>query len=412
MPSDDAQFAVGRALITEALRAGAHLVADAAVWTVTPDREVFVTSPGGLSLYRPAALVVATGAYERAVPMPGWTLPGVMTTGAAQSLLRGEGVCAGRRVLVCGNGPLNLQLAAELARSGASVVAVVEQAPFPDPPALSALWRMATSTPSLLAQGAGLRADLLRRRVPVLHGRMLSDIREIPGGLQTSITDAATGDASETFEVDVVCMGYGFEPANEILRALGCRHRFDPARGQLVTDRDRDCMTSVDGVYAAGDCCGMGGARAAIEEGLIAGVAAAARAGHAPVARLADAVAAARRRLVRHRRFQNGLWRLYAASPPRGALATPDTLICRCEGVTSGAITAALEDCEPSIGALKRRTRAGMGGCQGRYCAPTLAALLSRHTGRPIDEMAFFAPRAPVKPVTIAELSRVAAGEP
>jgi NAD(P)H-nitrite reductase large subunit len=129
-------------------------------------------------------------------------------------------------------------------------------------------------------------------------------------------------------------------------------------------------------------------------------MAAAAALGHAGPVRERDT---ARRTLARHRRFQEGLWRLFAAPRPP---ATPEALVCRCESVTLHDIEAALAGGRPSIGDIKRRTRAGMGSCQGRYCAPVISELLAQRQGRPLDEMAMFAPQAPVKPVTIAELSR------
>jgi NAD(P)H-nitrite reductase large subunit len=201
-------------------------------------------------------------------------------------------------------------------------------------------------------------------------------------------------------------MGYGFLPANELLRALGCRHDFDPARGHLVTVRDAECATSVEGVYAVGDCCGLGGARAAVEEGLIAGAAVSVSLGRTLPEAVCRERDRARSRLCRHRRFQQGLWQLYAAPRHQHELADAATPVCRCEEVTLGEVEAALADGQGSMGEVKRCTRLGMGACQGRYCAPVLAALLAERCSRPLDEMAFFAPRLPAKPVPIAELAR------
>ncbi len=386
---DDRQFADGRALIARARQAGVRIVGKAEVWGAFAPLDLAALDETGVSIYRPQRLIVATGAYERGLPVPGWTLPGVMTTGAAHTVLRSFVVVPGKRVLLAGNGPLNMQVAVELARRGVDVVAVAESAPRLGPRSAAALWAMATSAPGLLRDGIAMLAELQRRRVPVLFGHTLVGVEAREGGLVARL-------GSVRYEVDAVCMGYGFQPSNELLRALGCRHSFDERRGHLVTERDADCTTSVAGVYAVGDCCGLGGAHAAVAEGIIAGVAAA---GNAPPPGLMRERDAARRNLARHRRFQDGLWRLFAAPRPRIA---PESIVCRCESVTLSTIEAAMADGRPSIGEVKRLTRAGMGSCQGRYCAPLLAELLAR----PIDEMALFAPRAPVKPVTIAELSR------
>jgi hypothetical protein len=161
----------------------------------------------------------------------------------------------------------------------------------------------------------------------------------------------------------------------------------------------------VAGVYALGDCTGLGGARAALAEGTLAGLAAAEDLGHPIAGTLADLRREATAALRRHRRFQRALWQLYSAPGDALRLATPETVICRCEEVTFGEVEAALGDELRSAGAVKRRTRLGMGRCQGRYCAPVLEALLAERFGEPRGEFTGFAPRVPVKPVPIGELA-------
>ena len=247
----------------------------------------------------------------------------------------------------------------------------------------------------MLRQGLGYLRELARHRVAVHWDTALVAVEQSRSGL-----DATLGDGSR-HAVDVVTMGYGFLPSNELLRLLGCRHRFDAARGQLVTERDADCRTSVPDVLAVGDCCGTGGALAAEAEGTIAGAAASGRPAVAEVAR-------ARSALARQRRFQAGLWQLFAAPRVGLAYARADTIVCRCEEVTLASVDGAITDGAASLGAIKRATRCGMGRCQGRYCGPLLAEHLHERLGRPLDELAFFAPRPPIKPVP---LSTIAAGD-
>jgi thioredoxin reductase len=401
----DRQFRDGAALIARARRGGTRWLEGASVWGAFAPLELAVTSRAGGRIVRPARLIVATGAYERALPVPGWTLPGVMTTGAAQTLLRSHGVVAGRRVLLAGNGPLNLQVALELARAGATVVAVAELAP---PPASPAAWLdMARADPGLLARGAGYLAGLRRRGIALLHRHCLARVEPAADGLRANLAtwDGERLGPGPSFTVDAVTMGYGFLPSNDVPRALGAAMVFDPAQRQLRTVCDADGLTSVPNLYAAGDCRGLGGAQAARAEGVIAGLAAAASLGRAIPPALAAEGRRARSDLARHRRFQRGLWRLFTAADPASALATPDTLICRCEEVARARLDATAE----GIGATKRLTRAGMGRCQGRYCAPALAAMIAARDGTPIDQDAFFAPRPPIKPVRIGDLIRPAA---
>lgn len=229
------------------------------------------------------------------------------------------------------------------------------------------------------------------------------------GGLTVHIAGlgAKPPAAERTFSVDAACLGYGFQPSNEILRALGCAHDYDAARDQLTTRLapDGTGRTTVPNVYALGDCTGLGGAKAALAEGTIVGVAVAAELGHGIAGDLAAERDAARRALARHRQFQAALWRFYAAPPLGLDLASRETVVCRCEEVTVGRIDAALAEGCPSIGELKRTTRAGMGACQGRYCGPILSALMAERLGRDPDDSLRFAPRMPVKPVPVADIA-------
>jgi NADPH-dependent 2,4-dienoyl-CoA reductase/sulfur reductase-like enzyme len=309
----------------------------------------------------------------------------------------------GKRILVAGNGPLNLQVASELSGGGAHVLAVVELSAGPRFNALPDVFALFSASPRLFFEGLSYRARL--RHVPVLYTSIITRIERSPSGLIAHIQRyPSEGARDQTFEVDVVCLGYGFEPSNEILRTLGCRHSFDAVRAQFVTLVDEDGRTSVSNVYSLGDCTGLGGARLALAQGRIVGYAAARDLGHWGND-LAPDVDLARRAAKRHGRFQRALWGLYSAPRLNLELATPETIVCRCEEVTAGTITAALED-QPSIGDLKRATRAGMGSCQGRYCGPILSRALAAKLGSEPTEDLRFAPRMPVKPVTIAAIAQ------
>ncbi len=403
----DRQFERGRQLIERARRSGARILNGAEVWGAFAPNEFGLLKGSSSWIMRPKRTVVATGAYERGLPVPGWTLPGVMTTGAAQTLLRSYGVLAGQRLLVAGNGPLNLQVAFELQRAGAKVAAVAESARPPGRASPLDSVRLFRSAPRLVLDGLRYLAGLRAAGVPVLYRRVLKAVQSADGGLAATLVRVGDeeGPADRTLEVDAVCVGYGFQPNNEVLRCLGCRHGHDARRGHLVTVRNEHCETTVPGIYAIGDCCGLGGAPAALEEGVIAACAAVRSLGFD----LADGHARAREQAVgalrRHRIFQAALWRVFDAPRYQTELATPETLICRCEGVRLRDLDAAVEDGNATIGMLKRRTRLGMGPCQGRYCAPVAAAMLERLAGTRVDEFSLFAPRVPIKPVSVGDIA-------
>ena len=405
---NDRQFAGGRALIERARQAGVQFVRGEA-WAAYAPMEIHIRGGRANRIARPGQLIVATGAYERALPVPGWTLPGVMTTGAAQTLLRSYRVLPGERVLVTGNGPLNLQVAAELMAAGAKVAGVVELGVRPSARSAGALWKMAANAPGLALQGLGYLRRLKRAGVPVHYGQVLARVDERDGALRaaTRSLDGIGLGPAPTFDVDAVLMGYGFLPSNEILRLLGCAHDYDRVRGSLVTVRDASCRTTVEGVYGVGDCCGLGGAKAAQAEGVVAGLKAAEASGCLPSAALGQERRKAQAALRRQRKFQSGLWSVFGADWPGLKLATARTVVCRCEEVTLGQIDAVADTGMHSMAEIKRCTRLGMGRCQGRYCAPLLAGLLHDRYGHRLDEYALYAPRPPVKPVPIGVIAGV-----
>ncbi|TKD49985.1 FAD-dependent oxidoreductase [Sphingomonas baiyangensis] len=373
----DAQQREGAARIDAALEAGVEMLAGATVWGAFPGPELVADTPDGPLRVRPSALVLATGAIERGWPVPGWTLPGVIATGAAQTLWRTARRAPPGRIVIAGNGPLNLQLAAELLAGGAKVAALVEAAPAPGPRHARALLKMSAAAPSLVAQGAAYRARLAAARVPLVSAAQVAAVRAADAGLIVRV------DTGREIAADTLCLGYGLAPADELARALGCAGPVDDAM-----------RTSVDGIWRVGDGVAIGGAHVAAAQGMIAGAAVAARFG-----RTVDC-GAAKTALARHRRFQSALWRLYAPALPLDPSSDADTVVCRCEGVTMGRLRTARDEGCTSMSALKLATRAGMGACQGRYCA-TLLAGLTDASGEP-----GLAPRVPVRPVRIGDLAR------
>lgn len=399
----DAQHRKGAELIAEARALGVDFRADVTIWGAFEGQHFAATTPDGPVRFEPRVTIIATGAYERPWPVPGWTLPGVMTTGAAQTLWRTARRTPGKRVLIAGNGPLNLQLAAELVSAGCEVTAIVEAAPAPSPRDSLTIATMLTAAPGLIRDGLAYQQVCRRAGVPTLHATVIARIDKAEAGLAVTFDPPqANAGATRHFTVDAVCLGYGFEPANELLRGMGAAHDFDPARRQLVTRRDEDGLTTLAGVYAVGDCTGLGGAKAALAEGAVVGTAAAAALGH-KINTMQQT--ANRRRLSRHRRFQKALWSLYRFDGFHPALADRDTLICRCEEVTFGQIEDALAADISMIGAVKRQTRVGMGRCQGRYCGPVLDTLLASRFDYDRHDLSGFAPRVPVRPVRIADLA-------
>ncbi|MEU2829936.1 NAD(P)/FAD-dependent oxidoreductase [Streptomyces lavendulae] len=343
------------------------------VWTVVPDGadgwilHAVAGPEEHAATYGARAVLLATGAYERQLPFPGWTLPGVVGAGGAQAMLKGGLVLPGRRVVVAGSGPLLLAVAGSLAAAGATVPAVAEAASYT---AYAPQARALLRNPAKLAEGAvyggalarhGIRL-LTRHAVTEAHGRgrveavtvarLDRDWRPLPG-------------TARRIPCDALAVGHGLVPQLELATSLGCATLQAPD-GTVALDLDAGQRTSVPGIWSAGETGGIGGAQLALTEGEIAA--------HA-IAGVPVAPSLTRTR-ARLRAFAGAM----AAAHRPGAGWTdwlPDAAtVCRCEEVPAGGIREAVAE----LGArdartVKLLTRAGMGWCQGRMCGPAVAAL-------------------------------------
>jgi thioredoxin reductase len=352
---------------------------------------------------RAPLIVVASGAVERAVPFPGWTLPGVLTAGGLQNLVKGQRLLPGRRFLVAGNGPLLLVAADSILRAGGTVVAVAEAAP------MTGAWRHAPrllAAPSLLRRGLGYRAALRRARVPL---RASATIVEARGGDEVTAAVLAPIDAagrvnrakSEIVDVDTVVAGFGLVPAVELPRLLGCRLHWNATRGGWIPERSADLETSVSNVFVAGDGAGIGGAEVALAEGRLAGLLAAVRTRRAASDREVGRQRAALARLHAVRDAIAALW-----TPPRSfaELLTPETIACRCEEVTVADVTSAIGAGFDTADPLKAVTRVTMGRCQGRNCVATISEMLARARQVPVAHVEPPRARPPARPIAAADL--------
>ncbi len=392
----DAQHREGAELRARAARAGVAVLQDALVWGAFAPDEVAAVVGGRAMVFAPRRLVLAPGSHERPVPLPGWTLPGVMTTGGVQALVRAQRVAPAQPVLVAGNGPLNLQLACELLAAGVRVAAVVEAAPQPSLARFRAALGMLRHDGALTRRGIGELAALRRAGVPVLWG---SHVTAYEGIERVEAAHVATPRGPARVTAGLVAMNAGFQPETALARALGLEHRFvDEGLGHLATVTDEEGRTARPEIYAVGDGALIGGSRIALARGRLAGLAAARDLGFATPDPGPERLA-----LHRAAAFQAALWTLFrpaASVPAPGDLVTDDTIVCRCEEVTAGRLRAEIAGGLVSVAALKKATRAGMGRCQGRFCAATVARLCPH---APVAD-AFAAPRVPVRPVPAAAL--------
>lgn len=321
-------------------------------------------------------VILATGAFDRPLPFPGWTLPGVMTGGGAQSLVKGQGVLPGRRIVVAGTGPFLLAVAATLLENGADVAAVVEA----NDPVTGGLRHLPGLTSGLGKAGDLGRfvAALARHRVPYLRRHRIVEAlgEDRVTGVRVARVDADWHPIPGTerlIECDAVSVGFGFVAQLDLAAQLGAR-TIRGADGGLAAEVDAGQMTSVPGLLAAGETTGIGGVEAARVEGLVAGATAAVMSGRSSALTPA-ALDRVRREVARWRRFASGL---HATFPVRDGWIDSlraDTLACRCEEVPVARVREAVALGARDARTVKLLSRAGMGWCQGRMCAAAVDGL-------------------------------------
>ncbi|HET8660495.1 MAG TPA: FAD-dependent oxidoreductase [Micromonosporaceae bacterium] len=376
--------------------------------------EVWFVEPGFLlhtstGVVRADRLVLATGAYDRTLPFPGWDLPGVVTAGGAQALLKGSGVVVGERVVVAGAGPFLLPVAAGLLAAGARVEGVYEAG---DPrgylgrrrPTLAAL-------AGRLPEAARYAGVLARHRVPyhtrhtVLAARGEGALSEVEVARVDRAGRAVPG-SRRRIACDALAVGWGFTPSLELPLALGCA-TWVGHDGSLVVAVDPAGRTSVPGVYAAGEVTGVGGAELAVAEGRLVG-AALARERRRPAPFGAVELTRLLTRRAALRRFAAAMHAVHA--PPAGwpERLAGDTPVCRCEEVPYSAVVEAVDELGATDGrSVKLFARPGMGWCQGRVCGYATAVLAAQLCGRPVAEsdLGAFAARPLAQPVTLGDLA-------
>ncbi len=314
-------------------------------------------------------LILCTGARELLLPFPGWTLPGVTGAGALQALIKSGLPVEGERIVIAGSGPLLLAAAATATKAGAQVVRIAEQASLK---ALAGFAMQLARWPGKAVQSLGLIDAGYRASSHVLsvqgEGR-IDSVRLRRGSGQT-----------EDIACERLACGFGLLPNTELGQHLGCAVLTRHGAAALAVDALQ--TTSLPNIYAAGENTGVGGSERALVQGRIAG--------HAAVGAISEA-RALQPQWRRWESFATTLQHGFALAEPLRRLATPDTLVCRCEDVAHGALA-------PRKGwtDAKLHTRCGMGACQGRVCG---AATQFMFGWIPT------APRPPLSPVRVATLA-------
>lgn len=340
-------------------------------------------------------LILATGAVDRVLPFPGWTLPGVYSLGAAQIMLKSQGVVPGRRIALVGAGPLLPLVASQYLAAGASPAVVLDATPFwPKVANLAGL----LAEPATLARGLRYTAATSVRGRPIRHG--IRSIRAFGEDRVTGLGFVTVDGRMHRVACDGIAASFGLRSEAQLADLADCRFTFDPIARQWQPERDPAGRCSVAGLYVAGDGAAIGGADVAALAGERAALALLADDGQA-VDR--ERIVRLDRRLARQSGFRRALERAYPFPDHLVDAITDETVVCRCEGVTAGELRRTINERQPAdVNRLKALTRLGMGRCQGRLCGHVGAELLARRPGCTIEQAGRLRGQPPVKPLPVA----------
>jgi Pyridine nucleotide-disulphide oxidoreductase/BFD-like [2Fe-2S] binding domain len=379
---------------------GAMHFPQATVWNIAPSCDIDISLAGqGLSVGA-RHIVLATGAMERPFPFPGWTLPGVMTVGAAQTLLKSTGAHLPGKVILAGTGPLLWLLAAQYFRAGSTIEALLDTTP-------RANWRRALRYAAeflispYCSKGISLLAEVMRRVT------IIRDVEELEAHGTGSFREVAyrcEGGRNGRIEAQWLLVHQGVVPNVNAAMAAGCRHSWDDAQACFHPELNDWFESSAAGISVAGDGAGIRGARVAEACGRLAALGAAARLG-VITADIRDRRARPHRRALRH--WSRGRLFLDLLHRPRISHRIPDdeTIICRCEETTAGALRDVVRLGCPGPNQAKAFLRCGMGPCQGRLCGLTVTEIMADATGVSADAIGYYHIRPPFKPVTLGEIA-------
>ncbi len=394
-------YVAGRKLLDTLADPRVHHIAGATVWDMTRERDVYYSKDGEAQVLNARYVIIATGAMERPTPFSGWTLPGVMTAGAGQILLKTSGVLPPQPIVLAGSGPLLLLLATQYLRAGQSLAAIVETTrPSNRFNALKHTAGMLGAS-DYIKKGLRMLTDIRRQHVPIYKGAR--KLRAAGSGELERVSFEHRG-ATRSLECRTLMVHAGVVPSVQLTQLLGVEHHFDPRQRCWHPVVDDNGETGIQGIAVAGDGASIAGAEAAHIRGVRSGLAAARALEKIDDAQLASNTAPLSRKL---RGYVNARPFLDALYPPAEEFLDPpdDVMVCRCEEIRAGTIREYVD-----LGCLgpnqtKAFGRSGMGPCQGRMCGATVSEIIARRRGASMEDVGTYRVRAPIKPVTVGEMA-------
>lgn len=371
-----------------------------AVYAIFGNREVHFSQGDRTEILQPDAIVLATGVRETAIPFPGWTTPGVMFAGGAQSILKSQGVLPGQRVVIAGCGPLPMVVAAQILRAGGEVAALaILNSMAGTLRHIVGLWHGR----QIVSEGLRYLRTIRRAGVTRLPRHVVT--RALGGKRLEAVVLSKVGrdgkpivGTEREIACDLLALNYGFTANSELAAMAGAQLKFERTGGGWVPVADRFGRTSVDGIFVAGDCAGLRGALVAETEGRVVGAAASGS------KLVEDELRQVLKLRSKWQSFQAAVRTTFDVPSGLWGLATDETIVCRCENVKLAEIREAFQAGHVTPNAVKKNVRPGMGWCSGRTCLRAIGELSEYHTG--VAQAEAMTARPMARPVSFAALSR------
>lgn len=367
------------------------------------DGKILAQSHAGLEEISYDKLLIATGAMDRVIPLPGWTLPGVYTLGGSQIALKHQACAIGSKVVFFGTGPLLYLVAYQYSKAGANVAGVYDTTSF----GRKARYAVGLLTNfKLLRQGVYFRRYLKSKNVDLQEG--IEPLAILGDGNVKGFRYRRKNGSAHVVDCDAVGFGYGLKPEAQLAELAGADLVFEPSQNVWAVRHDGSGRVRQN-VYIAGDCATIAGADAAELSGARAAYSILEDDGREVPQRPLKSISSKLSALGRFRKWLNLTFRV----PVEQISTIPDdTILCRCENITFGEVRAAVDRFKPvNVNQLKAYCRTGMGRCQGRVCGPTASALLATMTSRKIDEVGHMRCQGPLKPVSYTAAAELVSPE-
>ncbi len=396
------EYLRGKTIASEFRASDAEFYAETKVWSLNSEREVGVIRSNEADIISADQIIVASGAMERPIPFPGWTLPGVMQAGAGQILFKSAGIVPDNGVVLAGSGPLLLLLAWQYLHAGVEVKALLDVTPLSNHITALPKFPRALLAHQYLIKGIGYQIELKRAGIPMLFG--VSDLRAEGDELCQRVCFKHSG-KQKTIESELLLTHFGVIPHIWLTQSAGCKHQWDESQQCWRPEHDEWGNTDLPGILVAGDGAGINGARSAEHAGRLAGLEALFALG-AISREERDRKAVKDRKWVRDERHIRPFLEKYYQIP-KDMLATSDdkTIVCRCEEITAGEVRQAVREGHNNTNQVKFFTRCGMGPCQGRQCSNAVAHIVADEGGMPVEKMGHYRGRPPVTPLTLEQLA-------